>query len=69
MIPRKRSRERSGVEQLMVDTSDLVARLVKENQALRTQNQRLAKELARLSKGWEELRKLARSAPKSRRSR
>lgn len=47
----------------------MVARLAKENKALRTQNERLAKELDRVSAGWAEIKKLARSAPRAARSR
>ncbi len=54
------------MDQLLADTSEMVAGLVRETRALRAQNQRLSKELDRLSKGWEELRKLARSAPRGR---
>ena len=50
----------------MADTSDLVGKLVKENRALKQQNKRLAKDLDRVTRGWDEIKKLARSAPRRR---
>ena len=47
----------------------MVNQLLRENHALKAHNQKLIKELDRLSAGWEAVKKLARSAPKrSRRS-
>ena len=69
VIRRKRKGPRQGVEQVLADTAEIVGKLLKENRALRTQNQRLAKELDRVSEGWEELKKLARSAPRPRKRR
>lgn len=69
VIRRKRRMDRDGVEQLLAETAEVVGRLIKENRALRNQNQRLARELDRVSAGWEEIKKLARSAPRSRRQR
>jgi cell division protein FtsB len=43
----------------------MVAQLLRENRALKAENQRLSRELERLSKGWEDIRRLARSAPRS----
>lgn len=57
------------MEQLLAETVEAVARLAKANKALRTQNERLTKELARVSAGWVEIKKLARSAPRAPRSR
>ncbi len=45
----------------------MVTRLVAENRALKAQNQKLAAELARLTKGWELIKGLARQAPRARR--
>jgi hypothetical protein len=55
------------MDRLLSETQDLVARLVRENRALRTRNDRLARELERVSAGWEELRKLVKLAPRRRR--
>lgn len=56
-----------GLARLLGETTDVVARLVKENRTLKAQNKRLEAELDRISKGWEDLRKLARAAPRGRR--
>lgn len=66
MIRRKRPAGRDGLEKLVSETQELVAKLVLENKALRTRNQRLTKELERVSKGWDEIKKIARSAPRAR---
>jgi hypothetical protein len=50
----------------MADTSELVGKLLKENRALKQQNARLAKDLDRVSQGWDQIKKLARSAPRRR---
>ncbi len=70
MAPRRTGRAKpvaDGLSRLLSDTSDVVTRLLKENRTLRTQNKRLQEELDRISKGWDDLRRLARSAPRSRR--
>jgi regulator of replication initiation timing len=43
----------------------MVSRLLRENRTLKAENERLSRELERASRGWEEIRKLARSAPRS----
>jgi cell division protein FtsB len=59
---------KAGVPEILADTQRMVTRLVAENRALKSQNQKLAAELTRLSKGWELIKTLARQAPrKSRR--
>lgn len=64
----RRGRPQSdGLSRLLTDTQDMVARLLQENRLLKAQNKRLADELERISKGWEEVRRLARSAPRGRR--
>ena len=65
MIPRRR-KPTNGVAKLLADTQDLVGKLLKENRALKQQNARLAKDLDRVTKGWDELKKIARSAPRRR---
>jgi len=44
----------------------MIARLVQENRNLRAQNQRLARQADKLADGWDQIKKLARSAPKGR---
>lgn len=54
----------SSVERLLVETQDLVTRLLRENRALKLQNSKLSAELGRVSKGWEQIKALARQAPR-----
>ena len=42
----------------------MVGRLVQENRTLRAQNQRLSRQAEKLADGWDQIKKLARSAPK-----
>jgi hypothetical protein len=66
-MPRK-TNNKSPLDQLLADTQLLVARLLRENKALKGRNKRLGAELDRVSKGWEQIKALARQAPrKSRR--
>ena len=67
MAGRKREQADDGLGRLLAETQDLVSALLKENRALKAQNKRLAAELERISKGWDEVKKLARSAPRGRR--
>jgi cell division protein FtsB len=67
VIRERRPAGRDGLDRLLTETRDLVAKLVRENRALKARNARLSRELDRVSAGWEELRKLARSAPRRRR--
>jgi hypothetical protein len=62
-MPRKAT-TKSPLDELLADTQLLVARLLRENQLLKTQNRRLAGELDRVSKGWEQIKALARQAPR-----
>jgi len=62
-MPRKSS-AKSPLDALLADTQQLVARLLEENRSLKTQNQRLGSELERVSKGWEQIKELARKAPR-----
>jgi hypothetical protein len=55
----------SNVEQLLAETQDLVTRLLRENRALKARNLKLSSELQRVSKGWEQIKKLARQAPRA----
>ncbi len=66
---RRRPSDGSSLEQLASETSDLVGRLLRDNRVLRSENEALKREVERLSSGWEEIRKLARLAPRRRRAR
>jgi cell division septum initiation protein DivIVA len=57
------------MDQMLADTVEAVGQLIRENRDLRTQNVRLQREVARLSEGWAEIRRLARLAPRARRGR
>jgi cell division protein FtsB len=69
MIRRRRRESVGTLEQLASETSELVARLVHEHRVLRAENEALKREVERLSSGWEEIKKLARLAPRKRRAR
>jgi hypothetical protein len=62
-MPRKTT-AKSTLDEVLADTQQLVARLLKENRTLKAQNLRLGKELDRVSRGWEQIKELARSAPR-----
>ncbi len=62
-MPRK-TPAKSPLDVLLADTQLLVARLLRENQSLKTHNQRLAFELDRVSRGWDKIKELARQAPR-----
>ena len=59
----------SSLEQLAAETSVLVSRLLREHRTLRAENEALRREVERLSSGWDEIKKLARLAPRKRRAR
>jgi cell division protein FtsB len=69
MIRRRRRSAASSLEELVSETSQLVGRLLRERRVLRAENESLKREVERLSSGWEEVRKLARLAPRRRRGR
>jgi hypothetical protein len=62
-MPRKPT-AKSPLDELLADTQRLVTRLLRENQVLKTQNKRLRGELDRVSRGWEQIKTLARQAPR-----
>jgi cell division protein FtsB len=66
---RRRDAVGSQLEQLASETSVLVTRLLREHRLLRAENESLKREVERLSSGWEEVKKLARLAPRKRRPR
>jgi hypothetical protein len=69
MIRRRRRAAPSSLEQLAAETADLVGRLLRENRVLKAENEGLKREVERLSSGWEEIKRLARLAPRKRRAR
>jgi cell division protein FtsB len=69
VIRRRGTRRPDRLSKLVADAEELVGRLVEENRALRASNAKLAREVDRLSQGWEQIKKLAREAPKARRRR
>jgi hypothetical protein len=54
----------SPIDELLADTQQLVARLLRENRGLKLRNVKLTSELERVSKGWEQIKALARQAPR-----
>jgi uncharacterized protein YlxW (UPF0749 family) len=64
---RRPARDPQSMDLLLTQTSDLVAQLVREHRSLQAQNSRLTQEVDRLSRNWDDIRRLARSAPRSRR--
>ncbi len=69
MIRRRGNKRADRLAQLVDDAQELVGKLVQENRTLRARNAQLAREVDRLTKGWEQIRKLARDAPRARRTR
>ncbi len=69
MIRRRGTKRPDQLSQLVADAEELVGKLVEENRALRANNAKLAREVDRLSQGWEQIKKLARDAPNTRRRR
>ena len=61
---RRRRKTKDGVAKLLADTQEMVGKLVRENRTLKARNARLMKELDRVSEGWDEIKKLARQAPR-----
>lgn len=64
-IRRRRTAPNPGLDELVSETSDMVAQLLRENRTLKAENERLSRELERVSRGWEEIRRLVRSAPRA----
>ena len=69
MIRRRRRGTVVTLDELASETSELVGRLLREHRVLRAENEALRREVERLSSGWEEIKKLARLAPRRRRAR
>ena len=60
----RKATAKSPIDELLADTQRLVTRLLRENQLLKTQNKRLSTELERVTKGWDQIKALARQAPR-----
>ena len=67
MIRRRPKAGRDGLEKLVAETQELVNQLLRENRTLKSRNQKLSKEIDRISAGWDAIKKLARSAPRQKR--
>lgn len=65
---KRRQRNDGSLDQLVTQTSEMIGKLLREHRALQAQNERLTKEVQRLSQGWEDIRRLARVSPRRRRS-
>ncbi|HVB76634.1 MAG TPA: hypothetical protein VNI34_02310 [Candidatus Nitrosotalea sp.] len=68
-MPRAQSSAATGVAALVRQAKDLVARLIKENHDLRSENARLKRELESLTRSWDEVRRLTRAAARAPRRR
>jgi len=66
-----RRRQASGgtLEKLARETSDLVSKLLIQNRALRAENEALKRDVERLSAGWEEIKRVAKLAPRRKKAR
>lgn len=69
MIRRTRQSPGATLEKLATETSELVGKLLRENRALRAENEALRRDVERLSAGWEEIKRLAKLAPRRKRAR
>lgn len=63
----RKEKEKNPVEQLLAETQALVGKLLAENRALKARNLKLTAEVERVTKGWDQIKKLARLAPRARR--
>lgn len=64
-MARRRS-SNDTVSKLLRETQDMVGKLVQENRSLRAQNLKLSRQADQLAAGWDQIKKLARSAPRAR---
>ena len=62
-MPRK-SAAKSTLDTVLAETQEMVGRLLRENKTLKAQNKRLGAELDRVTHGWEQIKALARQAPR-----
>jgi cell division protein FtsB len=66
VIRRRGTRPTDPLARLVADTQDLVIALVRENRSLKLRNEKLSREVDRLSEGWDQITRLARQAPRPR---
>lgn len=70
VIRRRRRQASAGtLETLASQTSDLVSELLVQNRALRAENEALKRDVERLSAGWDEIKRLAKLAPRRKQAR
>lgn len=69
-VIRRRPRATGGtLEELAGETAELVGKLLSQNRALRAENEALKRDVERLSSGWEDIKRIAKLAPRRRRAR
>jgi hypothetical protein len=68
MATRRAQPKDGGLGPMVDETAALVDRLLSEHRTLKAQNEKLAREVERLSRGWDEVRRLAGSVPRRRTS-
>ena len=70
-VIRHRRRQASGgtLEKLARETSELVSKLLSQNRALRAENEALKRDVERMSAGWEEIKRVAKLAPRRKKAR
>ncbi|MDQ6772915.1 MAG: hypothetical protein M3024_08000 [Candidatus Dormibacteraeota bacterium] len=61
---RRAARANGSLDRAVAETATLIDRLLRERKELAAENLRLRREVDRLSTGWEQVRRLARSAPR-----
>lgn len=69
VIRRRRQSHGGTLEKLASETSELVGKLLSQNRALRAENEALKRDVERLSAGWEDIKRLAKLAPRRKRAR
>jgi len=69
VIRRRRQPSGGTLEKLASETSELVGKLLSQNRALRAENEALKRDVERLSAGWEDVKRLAKLAPRRKRAR
>ena len=69
VIRRRRRAPGGTLERLASETADMVGKLVSQNRALRAENEALKRDVERLSAGWEDIKRLAKLAPRRKRAR
>ncbi len=68
VIRRRKQTSANNLDELVGETSELIGKLLNELKTLRAQNVALQREVERLSAGWDDIKRLARSAPRRKRA-